>query len=78
MTKNSQKIEKSESRLIEEVSEEFRISNIKVRNYISLLDLPKKLQNSIENKLFLFVLYILIFYSQLGMGKKQIAQDLHL
>ena len=48
-TKNKKVFEKRDAILIEETAQEFNISTQTVRNYISLLILPKRLQNSIEN-----------------------------
>ncbi|KKL26745.1 hypothetical protein LCGC14_2392230 [marine sediment metagenome] len=46
-TKNKKAFKKSESMLLEEVAHEFNISNITVRNYISLLILPEELRSLI-------------------------------
>lgn len=46
-TKNKKDFKKSQSKLLEEVSNEFNVSDITVRNYISLLDLPEELKNLI-------------------------------
>ena len=46
-TKNNNEVKKPQSKLLEEVSNEFNISNVTVWKYVSLLDLPEELRNLI-------------------------------
>jgi len=46
-TKNKKELKKPQSKLLDEVSNEFNVSESTVRTYISLLDLPKELRSLI-------------------------------